>query len=99
MIQREEFLRAYHSLYPEQDRDDIDERANEIFERVDLDGNGWIDFREWCTVTMNQIEMLSEPNMRTAFNMFDRDGDGTIDANELEAILGESIKTKSTTAW
>ena len=48
---------------------------------------------------MNQIEMLSEPNMRAAFDMFDRDGSGMIDANELEAILGESIKIKSSTAW
>ena len=31
---------------------------------------------------------MSEPNLRAAFNLFDKDGGGTIDATEIAAVLG-----------
>ena len=66
----------------------MDERAKEIFNNADFDGNGHIDFGEWCTASINQNELLNEPNMQAAFNMFDKDNSGTIEACEVEAILG-----------
>ena len=54
LIQREEFLRAYRDLYPTKDPVEVDERANEIFNIADVDGNNTIDFGEWCTATINK---------------------------------------------
>jgi len=54
LIQKEEFLRAYRRLYPNQPLQEIDARAMEIFNNADVDGSGAIDFGEWCTATISQ---------------------------------------------
>ena len=63
-----------------------------MFNDADVDGSGEIDFGEWCTATINQQELLNEPNMRAAFKLFDKDGGGSIEAAEVAAILGHNIK-------
>ena len=37
---------------------------------------------------MDQNRVMNEKNMRAAFNLFDKDGGGTIDAGEIATILG-----------
>lgn len=76
----------------------VDFRANEIFNQADVDGSGEIDFGEWCTATINQVELLSEPNMLAAFKLFDKDGSGTIEAQEIAAILGHNV-SKEQSVW
>ena len=62
--------------------------ANAIFDKADVDGSGEIDFGEWCTATINQNELINEPNLRAAFSLFDKDGSGSIEASEIAQILG-----------
>ena len=71
----------------------MDEKANAIFDKADTDGSGNIDFTEWCTATINQNQLLNESNMRAAFQLFDKDGGGTIEAAEIAAILGQDINS------
>ena len=47
-------MKGYKMLYPNVAHDEIEERALEIFNNADVDGNGAIDFGEWCTATINQ---------------------------------------------
>lgn len=68
----------------------VEARANQIFSQADADGSGSIDFTEWSTATMNQNVVLNEANMRAAFNLFDKDGSGTIESGEIAAILGQA---------
>ena len=98
LIQIDEFLRAYRVLYPNADEGSVDERALDVFSKADADGSGSIDFGEWCTATINQQELLNEPNMRAAFKLFDKDGGGTIEANEVAAILGHNV-TEEENVW
>ena len=98
LIQREEFLKAYRTLHPNEDQEMVDFKANEIFNQADVDGSGEIDFGEWCTATINQVELLSEPNMLAAFKLFDKDGSGTIEAQEIAAILGHNV-SKEQSVW
>ena len=70
----------------------------EIFDKADIDGNGAIDFGEWCTATIKQNELLNDANMRAAFNLFDKDGGGTIEASEIAAILGHNA-TNDDAVW
>ena len=42
--------------------------------------------------------MLSEPNMLAAFKLFDKDGSGTIEAQEIASILGHNIQ-KEERVW
>ena len=91
MIQRDEFLKAYRSQYPDKDVASVDERANSIFDKADTDGSGAIDFGEWCTATIDQDALLNEPNLRAAFRLFDKDNGGTIDAGEIAALFGHNV--------
>lgn len=45
-----------------------------------MDKNGSIDFVEWCVATINKRNLLNEKNLLTAFELFDKDGGGTISA-------------------
>lgn len=72
--------------------------ATEFFNNVDLDRNGSIDFGEWCAATINKRTLLNESNLRTAFQLFDKDGGGTISANEVAEILGTNF-SKDQTVW
>ena len=90
-IQRSEFLSAYRKFFPGQNQDEVDDRANELFNLADIDGNDALDFAEWCTATINQHELHSRQNMLAAFQLFDRDGNGTIEAHEIAAILGQNL--------
>jgi len=54
---------------------------------VDLDGSGSIEFPEFLTMMAKKIEDMAEVNeeeeIREAFRLIDKDGNGYISANEL----------------
>ncbi|KAH8247878.1 hypothetical protein KR038_011320 [Drosophila bunnanda] len=71
-----------------------DKNLVEIFKASDLDGNGEIDFKEYCFV-MAQFENDEEREMCSIFKMFDRDGDGYISEHDLLELLdGSDCKGK-----
>ena len=55
---------------------------------ADTDGSGSIDYTEFRAATMDAQIYLRDDYLRTAFDMFDKDGSGKIDKNELISILG-----------
>ena len=93
LIQKNEFVKGYRKLFPDQDPAAVDERAESIFMQADTDSSGAIDFSEWCTATINQNQLLNEKNMRAAFALFDRDGGGSIEAAEIATILGHDVNS------
>jgi calcium-dependent protein kinase len=60
-----------------------------LMKNIDADNNGYIGFEEFCVALINKEKILTETNLRMAFNVFDRDKSGGISQNELKYILGE----------
>ena len=60
-----------------------------LIKKIDTDNNGYIGFEEFCIALINKEKILTEKNLRMAFNVFDRDKNGGISQNELKYILGE----------
>lgn len=58
--------------------------VDQIFEVVDIDGSGEIDFNEFITATMDRKKLLSSEKIDLAFKAFDRDGSGSISLKELK---------------
>ena len=91
-------MKGYQKLYPDKDPETVEEHATQLFKAADTDGSGEIDFGEWCTASINQNALLNETNMRAAFDLFDKDRGGTIEASEIAAILGAS-STSEDQVW
>jgi len=64
-----------------------DKEVDEMFDKVDADGSGAIDYSEFVVATMNEKNMLSNNKLQTAFKMFDKDGGGSISTDEIRAVL------------
>lgn len=97
-IQRQEFINGYKKVHQDKNEEEVVERANAIFDAADVDGSGEIDFSEWCTATINKNELLNEKNLKAAFQLFDKDNGGSIDAAEVAAILGNNM-SKEEHVW
>ena len=50
-----------------------------IFMMVDTDGNGSIDYSEFVTACIKKDKILSRKRLKSAFNIFEKDGSGDID--------------------
>ena len=63
------------------------------FERLmrdcDADGNGYIDYSEFLTATINRHNYLSRERLLAAFNSCDLDHNGKISLQEMKAVLSE----------
>jgi len=70
-----------------QDNENIDEIA-EILKGVDIDNNGAINYTEFIAATLNQEKFVNEnKKIKDAFQVFDKDGDGKIDEEEMRAAF------------
>ncbi|KAF9343298.1 hypothetical protein BGX34_006951 [Mortierella sp. NVP85] len=66
-----------------------------MINEVDADGNGTIDFPEFLTMMARKMKDTdSEDELKAAFKVFDKDGDGLINGDELADVmksLGENL--------
>ena len=58
---------------------------------VDADGSGYIDYSEFLMAALRKETLLNRDYLENAFNIFDKDGSGTITAEELRDVLGEHL--------
>ena len=65
-----------------------------ILKGADTDNSGTIDYTEFLAATIDQQTFMRDDYLKTAFNMFDKDGSGKISVDELKQILaGEDMST------
>lgn len=64
----------------------LSKEVQKIFEVADLDGDGFIDFKEFVEVQKKEGG-LKTSELQTAFRTFDKDGDGKITAEEVHELL------------
>ena len=58
-----------------------------MLKAADTDGSGEIDYTEFLAATIDPQIFMREDYLKTAFNMFDKDGSGKIDAQEIAVLL------------
>ena len=66
-----------------------------MINEVDADGNGTLEFDEFCNLMeRNMQDTNQEDELQEKFKLFDKDGNGFIDRDELKVVmcqLGEKL--------
>jgi calcium-dependent protein kinase len=73
---------------------DLKEKVNTIFNNIDTDHNGIIEYEEFIRAAVDKEYFLSDKFLRFAFNYFDRDRNGQISFNEIKQLFNQSEKNK-----
>ena len=68
-LSKEEILDGYDKFFgTAMNKDDVEK----MFDAVDIDKSGFIDYSEFVVAAMNEKTLLTNEKLQTAFNMFDR---------------------------
>ena len=86
-LSKEELLKAYSQVMPP---DQAEFEVENIFNHVDVDFSGYIDYTEFIMASVESNTMICNQNLETAFKEFDRDNNGKISAHELREIFESS---------
>lgn len=84
-LSKQEVKEGYYSQY---DRMISDEEIERMFDAVDTDKSGFIDYTEFVVASMNEKALLTSERLIGAFKMFDKDKSGEITPNEIKEVLG-----------
>jgi calcium-dependent protein kinase len=68
-LSKEEILDGYDKFFgTAMNKDDVEK----MFDAVDIDKSGFIDYSEFVVAAMNEKTLLTNEKLQTAFNMFDK---------------------------
>ena len=67
----------------------------DIIKECDSDKNGFINYTEFLTATVDRSKAFSRARIREVFNIFDKDHDGNINLDELRMALGGDHNNES----
>ena len=71
----------------EQNKEMTENEADEIYEKIDSDKNGNIEYQELVRALTEKKKLLSEKNLREAFDFFDVDKSQTITWDEIASVV------------
>eukprot|EP00826_Nyctotherus_ovalis_P041676 TRINITY_DN4238_c0_g1_i1.p3 TRINITY_DN4238_c0_g1~~TRINITY_DN4238_c0_g1_i1.p3 ORF type:complete len:155 (-),score=56.71 TRINITY_DN4238_c0_g1_i1:162-626(-) len=95
-LSREELIKGYSNVEPS--AADVEAKVDEMMRNLDIDHSGFIDYSEFIVALMDKKKMLSKENLKQAFDLFDKDGNGTLTTDEIRSILGVG-KNMSEKVW
>ena len=81
----------FHGMDESFDHKITREEVDKIFSKIDYDNNGTISFDEFVKAAIDKQKLLTEEKLKAAFGLFDMNGDGDIEAKELQEVMGENI--------
>ena len=90
VISRKDFVEQIEKLYGDVISEEI---TNQFFSTLDLDNSGAISYNEFLTSVIDSHKILTEDRLRKAFDMFDKDGSGTLELGEIKQYFGGNDKT------
>ena len=70
-----------------------------IIKNVDLNQNGIIEYSEFVAATSNLKLMMTDKNLKYAFDLFDLDNNGEITPRELKHVLNNDVQELNDSMW
>lgn len=71
-----------------------EEYVEKIFNSIDTDNNGFLEFEEFARVIIDKKQLLTDDIIKYAFSFFDKDKSGEITVEELYEIFGSKNADK-----
>ena len=71
--------------------ENLESDCEEIFKKLDMDNNGYIQYEEFVRAAVNKRKFLDEKILKFAFNFFDKDENGEISFEEIEKVFKSSV--------
>jgi calcium-dependent protein kinase len=63
--------------------------VQELFNNMDANGSGKVDFSEFIAAAMDKQKLLSRLKIEQSFKLFDLDGNGFITKSEIQELFGQ----------
>ena len=70
-------------LYNYKNKEEVDEMADVIFERLDGDNNGYIEYEEFLRACIDKKELMTKENLKYAFKFLDKDNTKTLNTQKI----------------
>ena len=71
------------ALYDYKDSEEVDEMVDVIFERLDGDNNGYIEYEEFLRLCIDKKKLMTKENLKYAFKFLDNDDTKTLSAQKI----------------
>ena len=79
------------ALYTYKDKKDVDDMADAVFQRLDGDNNGYIEYEEFLRACIDKKTLMTKKKLKYAFKFLDKNNSNTLDAQKiLNAFLTKS---------
>jgi calcium-dependent protein kinase len=88
VLTKDEIFEGYKSILGEIEATKEVER---IMNEVDIDKSGTIDYNEFLLAATNRQNIVNKEKLEATFRMFDKDGSGSISAEEIRGFLGNNF--------
>jgi len=72
----------------------IEQLLTRAFDTVDVSKDGFISHSEFLTAAADYEDILTEENLKSTFDAFDKSKTGTITLDDLEQVLNEGHQSK-----
>ena len=76
-------LELTNGLYSYKDKNEVDEMADVIFERLDGDNNGYIEYEEFLRACIDKKSLMTKENLKYAFKFLDKDNSNTLNVHKI----------------
>ena len=77
--------------------------ARKLLRAADINKDGKIDFSEFVAAALDRKQLLSDNNLRAAFNALDTNNSGYLERDNIEGILGysfnDNVMQNTTELW
>ena len=90
VISKKDFVEQIDNIYGGFINEEV---SNIVFRNLDLDNSGEISYNEFLTSVIDSQKILTEDRLKKAFDMFDKDGSGALDFNEIKVYFGGNDET------
>ena len=81
------------------DENTAQSEAERVFEILDFDKNGQINYTEFLAAAFDKRKTLSIEKVQHAFKAFDKDGNGRITPSDLKELIGGELNDENFEIW